>query len=65
MIESLNEITITKIDSELLVPIGAGVFIRSKILDTHDVVMNVGAGIAVNKTIINTNSAETDCNCRN
>ncbi len=44
-IQSLNE----KPESETLVPIGMGTYIPTKISSTQKIVMNIGAGIAVEK----------------
>ncbi|MDR0911731.1 MAG: prefoldin subunit alpha [Methanobrevibacter sp.] len=43
---------ITKKDSfETLVPVGAGAFMNAKIDKTNEVIMSIGAGVAVSKTI--------------
>ena len=44
-IKSLNE----KSESETLVPIGMGTYVPTKISSTQKIVMNIGAGIAVEK----------------
>ena len=44
-IQSLNE----KPESETLVPIGMGTYIPTKISSTQKIVLNIGAGIAVEK----------------
>ncbi len=44
-IKSLSE----KPETETLVPIGMGTYIPTKILSTQKIVMNIGAGIAVEK----------------
>jgi len=44
-IKSLNQ----KPESETLVPIGMGTYVQTKILSNTKIVMNIGAGIAVEK----------------
>jgi len=44
-IKSLNQ----KSESETLVPIGMGTYVQTKILSNTKIVMNIGAGIAVEK----------------
>ena len=44
-IKSLNQ----KPESETLVPIGMGTYVQAKILSNTKIVMNIGAGIAVEK----------------
>ena len=44
-IKSLNE----KSESETLVPIGMGTYVPTKISSTQKIVLNIGAGIAVEK----------------
>ncbi len=44
-IQSLNE----KPESETLVPIGMGTYVPTKISSTQKIVLNIGAGIAVEK----------------
>lgn len=48
---SLQEIKNTRVDSELLVPAGAGSFIQAKLSDVDKVIMGVGAGVCIEKTI--------------
>lgn len=45
-IKSLHE----KTNSDTLVPIGMGTYVQSKILSNDKIVLNIGAGIAVEKT---------------
>ncbi len=49
--KSLDEIKNAKTNSEAFVPIGQDSFVKAKITDTKNVVVGVGAGIAVKKTI--------------
>jgi prefoldin alpha subunit len=49
-IKSLNE----KPESETLVPIGMGTYIPTKISSTQKIVLNIGAGIAVEKDFAST-----------
>lgn len=49
--ESLNEIKKVELNSEILAPLGAGVFIKASIKDNKEVLMNVGSNINVKKKI--------------
>jgi prefoldin alpha subunit len=49
-IESIKALS-QKAESETLVPIGMGKFIPTKISSTSKIVMNIGAGVAVEKDI--------------
>ena len=49
--KSLDELKDAKNGSEAFVPIGQDSFVKAKITDTKNVVVGVGAGIAVKKTI--------------
>lgn len=48
--ESIDELKGKK-DSELLTPIADGIFLKTVLKDTDEVIMNVGAGICINKTL--------------
>ena len=47
-IQSLKTID-TKTDNETLVPVGLGTFIKTKVMPNEKLILNVGAGIAVEK----------------
>ena len=47
-IQSLKTID-TKTDNETLVPVGLGTFIKTKVVPNEKLILNVGAGIAVEK----------------
>jgi prefoldin alpha subunit len=49
--ESLDEISKVNINSEILTPLGAGVFIKTQFKDNKEVFMNIGANIITKKTI--------------
>jgi prefoldin alpha subunit len=49
--KSLDEIKGTKKGSEIFVPIGIDSFLKAKITDSQNVVVGIGAGVAVKKTI--------------
>jgi prefoldin alpha subunit len=49
--KSLDEIKDTKKNSDVFVPIGQDSFIKAKITDTGNVVVGIGAGVAVKKSI--------------
>jgi len=48
--ENLQEISKTENYDEVLIPFGSGIFFRGKITNSRNVVMNVGAGICVDKS---------------
>lgn len=48
---SLDDLEKEKEDSELLVPIGGGSYIKVKLANTDSVVVGVGAGVSVEKTL--------------
>jgi prefoldin alpha subunit len=50
-VETLKDFTNLKKDNEILIPIGADSMVFAKILDTSKVIINVGAGIAMEDTI--------------
>ena len=49
--EALNSISKTKPETEILVPLASGIFIKSQLVDNKEVIVNVGAGTTVKKTI--------------
>jgi len=49
--EGLNEVSISELGKELLVPLGPGVFIKSSLKDNKEAIMRVGAGVAVDKDV--------------
>lgn len=51
VIKSLGEIKGQGKKNEILVPIGVDSYISSKILDTQNVILGIGAGVAVKKSI--------------
>jgi len=51
MVDTLQELKKTNTPHEILVPLGAGVFIKTNIKDTKTVILNVGSNIAVEKTV--------------
>jgi prefoldin alpha subunit len=48
---SLDDLEKEKEDAELLVPIGGGSYIKVKLANTDTVVVGVGAGVSVEKTL--------------
>ncbi len=48
---SLEEIKNVKEDTEILVPLGSGTFIKGKLIDNKEVLMNVGANTIVKKDL--------------
>lgn len=49
--KSLDEIKDAKKNSDIFVPIGIDSFLKAKITDPENVVVGIGAGVAVKKTI--------------
>ena len=49
--KSLDEIKGTKKNNEIFVPIGIDSFLKAKITDSKNVIVGIGAGVAVKKTI--------------
>lgn len=47
-IQGLGEL---KVDDEILVPIGAGSYVKAKLSDTEKVLVNIGAGVTAEKTV--------------
>ena len=47
-IQSLKTID-TKTDNETLVPVGLGTFIKTKVMPNEKLILNIGAGIAIEK----------------
>lgn len=51
-LDVLNTLKSSKLDQELLVPIGSGVFITVNAKDISNVKMAVGAGVIVDKSVL-------------
>jgi len=49
--QGLNELNDTKLENELLVPISPGMFIKTALRNNTEVIVNVGANVAVKKTV--------------
>ncbi len=47
-LETLKDL---KEDTDTLIPLGSGIFLRGKISNTAEVVMNVGSGVCVDQTL--------------
>jgi len=50
-IKALVELQKTNIDTEILAPIANGIFLKAELKDNQKLVVNVGAGITVEKNI--------------
>ncbi len=48
--QSINEISNINKDTEILVPLGAGILMKASIKDSKSLLMNVGADVVLNKT---------------
>ena len=49
--EALQDIEKTKIGNEILAPVANGIFVKSTLQDNQKLIVNVGAGVNVEKTI--------------
>ncbi|MBR9692086.1 prefoldin subunit alpha [Candidatus Woesearchaeota archaeon] len=49
--QALDDISKTETGTEIKVPLASGIFIKAEIKDNKEVMVNVGAGTAVKKTI--------------
>ncbi|MFH1972867.1 MAG: prefoldin subunit alpha [archaeon] len=49
--DSLDNVSKSKGDEEILVPMGAGIYIRGNIKEKTKVIMNVGASVVIEKNI--------------
>lgn len=50
--QALNDIAIAEIGSEILVPVTNGIFVRAILQEKETVTVNIGAQVAVQKTIL-------------
>ena len=48
--ESLEEVSTAKVGTDILSPLGAGIFVKAKLESAEEVLMNVGSEIAVHKS---------------
>ncbi len=48
---NLTGIKQSKVNSEVLMPLGSGIFLKGELKDNSSVIMNVGNGICVDKTL--------------
>ena len=53
--ESLKNLEETTEGSEMLMPIGGGIFIKTSIKDSENILMNIGSNVVVNKSLNETN----------
>jgi len=53
----LDGIEKEKENAELLVPIGGNSYVKAKITDTNKVIVGVGAGVSVEKTLLEAKTA--------
>ena len=51
VVASLDELASVKAGSEMFVPMSSGIFIKAELKDTTDVLVNVGSGTVVKKSI--------------
>lgn len=58
--QSLGELGNVDVGTEMFVPISGGVFVKAELKDNKELIVNVGAGTAVKKTIPETLKMITD-----
>ncbi len=51
LLDNLDSISKSNVDQDSLMPLGNGIFVRGSLKDNKTVVMNVGSGVCVEKTI--------------
>ncbi|MEM4263358.1 MAG: prefoldin subunit alpha [Candidatus Woesearchaeota archaeon] len=51
VVQCINDVAKVDVGTEIFIPISAGVFLKAKLLDNKDALINVGAGTAVKKTL--------------
>ena len=49
--QALRDIAKTKKDTEVLVPLSSGIFVRAKLTDNNNFIINVGAGASVERNL--------------
>jgi len=49
--EGLDEISKSEKDGDILTPLGAGIFLKTKLVDEKNIILNVGSDICVTKKI--------------
>jgi prefoldin alpha subunit len=49
--ESLDDLKNSKKDTKMFSPLGSGVFIKSEIKDTENVLVNIGSNVAIERPI--------------
>lgn len=54
--DGLDELAKTKEETEILVPISSGIFVKAKVKDNKTLTVNVGSNVAVEKTVPETKS---------
>ncbi len=54
LVDSIKEFSQLKKGDEILAPIASGVFLKAKLEDNSELLVNVGNGVVVNKTIAET-----------
>ena len=50
--DNLNSLSQTKINSETLMPLGSGIFLKGELKDNKTVIMNVGNNVCVEKNMV-------------
>jgi len=49
-VQGIDDLTKSKLDSEVLAPLNAGIYVKTKLKDNKTLLVNVGAGVTVEKT---------------
>lgn len=51
VIDALGNLAKVEVDTEVLVPLSSGIFVKAKLVDNKELVVNVGSNTTVTKTI--------------
>jgi len=54
VLQALEELNRSKLNSKMLVPIASGIFVHSELKNSSEVVVNVGADVCVKKSVSET-----------
>ncbi len=49
--DNIDSLAKSKISSEILMPLGSGIFVKGELKDSNNIIMNVGSGVCVEKTV--------------
>ncbi len=49
--QGIKDFAATPLDTEILVPLSSGIFVKAKLTDNKEVIVNVGSNVTVKKTM--------------